>query len=395
MPRTPPGPVPSSFFPCLRDALRTSLCFIPTIVAVDVDVHASLPRVIAAIHPLRKIAGYLCRDYGYFGSYQARQQTPAPLYTPLSYSLMYLLPPSPTIDFQVEHYQQQIYGKYSTYILSNGSSSKMRLTWHHDSELDYIAVFGVGKLPYGSTEKNVPVNSGGALTYLPGTSRENAFNISTRSRRFWCSNHDPPPHCFIAELPPFVLHLLGTLLGLLAGLFLTAGALIVSMVKTISPLEVSGLRSLVACGYLIPLILYFRPKHDFGRRHFVELLGVSLVFCVKFTASSIGSTMLPLSEFSLLCNTVPVFTAFFGCALLTERCGLREWLSCIVVMLGVATTFVPNIVSGCNSSAAASKGATLTEGYFITVSSALCSAIALCWLRRLKEVSSSSCIKSD
>ncbi|OQR67337.1 hypothetical protein BIW11_02219 [Tropilaelaps mercedesae] len=247
---------------------------------------------------------------------------------------------------------------------------------------------GTSKLSYNTSGKHVPTHSGGVLAYQAGASGDNIFSMSTRSRRSCCSEHDPPPHWFTAEVPPLVLHLLGTFLGLLAGLFLTVGGLIISMVKTIRPLEVSGLRSLVACAYLIPLILYFRPKPDFGCSQFVELLGVSLVFCIKFATFSIGSTMLPLSEFSLLCNTVPVFTAFFGCALLAERCGLREWLSCIVVMLGVATTFVPNIVNGVNSSAAASKGTTLTEGYFMTVSSALCSATALCWLRRLKEVHS-------
>lgn len=56
-------------------------------------------------------------------------------------------------------------------------------------------------------------------------------------------------------------------------------------------------------------------------------------------------------------------------------------------MLGVATSFVPNLVSGSQMLAAKTfKQRELTEGYVITVTSALSSAIALCWLRRLKEV---------
>ncbi|XP_022711533.1 solute carrier family 35 member G2-like isoform X3 [Varroa jacobsoni] len=241
-------------------------------------------------------------------------------------------------------------------------------------------------LPYG---KNSGTYTGAVGSYSAGPSQDQLLSLSTRSRQSCCSEHDPPPRWFTPEMPPLIQHLLGTFLALLAGLFLTVGGLIISMVKTLSPLEISGLRSLVACVYLVPLLLYFRPKHDFGRSQFVELLGVSLVFCVKFATFSIGSTILPLSEFSLLCNTVPVFTAFLGCVLLAEHCGLREWLSCFVVMLGVATSFVPNLVSGSQMLAAKTfKQTELTGGYVITVTSALSSAIALCWLRRLKEVHS-------
>ncbi|XP_003744630.2 uncharacterized protein LOC100907856 [Galendromus occidentalis] len=215
------------------------------------------------------------------------------------------------------------------------------------------------------------------------------FTLSTRSRKSCCSEHDPPPHWFTVEIPPIVLHLLGTFLALLAGFFLSVGGLAIGKIRTLKPLEISGLRSLLACVYLTPLLLYFRPKHDFGKKMMLETLGVSFVFCVKFVTFSVGSTLLPLSEFSLLCNTVPVFTAFLGCLLLSEKCGFREWMSCLIVMLGVATTFLPRMIGGPPmTEAEAALKTEATEGYIVTAVSALSNAMALCWLRRLKEVHS-------
>lgn len=78
-----------------------------------------------------------------------------------------------------------------------------------------------------------------------------------------------------------------------------------------------------------------------GKTH-LELVALSAVFASKFLAFSWGSAHLPIAEFSVLANTVPIYTAVLGCVLLRERC-VKKALACALVTIGVITV----ILSAC------------------------------------------------
>lgn len=79
----------------------------------------------------------------------------------------------------------------------------------------------------------------------------------------------------------------------------------------------------------------------------LELIALSAVFASKFIAFSWGASHLPIAEFSLLANTVPIYTAALGCVLLRQWC-LKKALACAFVSIGVVTV----LLSACSNDTA-------------------------------------------
>ncbi|KAK8786903.1 hypothetical protein V5799_023320 [Amblyomma americanum] len=160
------------------------------------------------------------------------------------------------------------------------------------------------------------------------------------------------------------------------GLSISVGGLLIGLVEVIPPVAVSGLRCVCSVLYLLPVIALWRPQLLAEKGHRLGLAAVSVVLALRALTFTLGSSALPLAEFSLLINTMPVFAAIFGCAILEERCGPREMVAGLLVLCGVVVAFLPSLLL------ASDVGASIS-GIVITLSCALFQAMAFVILRRL------------
>lgn len=104
----------------------------------------------------------------------------------------------------------------------------------------------------------------------------------------------------------------GIIAALGTGLAISVGGLLISMVLMIQPLAVSGLRSLAAVFYLLPALAFWRPRLWPAPGYRLGLVAVAVVLSFRALTFTLGSVALPLAEFSLLLNTMPLFTAILG-----------------------------------------------------------------------------------
>ncbi|EEC08152.1 hypothetical protein IscW_ISCW006523 [Ixodes scapularis] len=104
----------------------------------------------------------------------------------------------------------------------------------------------------------------------------------------------------------------GIIAALGTGLAISVGGLLISMVLMIQPLAVSGLRSLAAVFYLLPALAFWRPRLWPAPGYRLGLVAVAVVLSFRALTFTLGSVALPLAEFSLLLNTMPLFTAILA-----------------------------------------------------------------------------------
>ncbi|XP_077533524.1 solute carrier family 35 member G1-like [Haemaphysalis longicornis] len=160
------------------------------------------------------------------------------------------------------------------------------------------------------------------------------------------------------------------------GLSISVGGLLIGLVQVIPPVAVSGLRCVGSVLYLLPVIALWRPQLLASKGNRLGLAAVSVVLALRALTFTLGSSALPLAEFSLLINTMPVFAAVFGCTILNERCGARELTAGLLVLCGVVVAFLPSMLLASEISAPIS-------GIVVTLSCALFQAMAFVILRRL------------
>ncbi|KAH7957519.1 hypothetical protein HPB52_019717 [Rhipicephalus sanguineus] len=164
--------------------------------------------------------------------------------------------------------------------------------------------------------------------------------------------------------------------ALATGLAISVGGLLIGLVEVIPPLAVSGLRCVCSVLYLLPVIALWRPQLLADKGHRLGLAAVSVVLAMRALTFTLGSSTLPLAEFSLLINTMPVFAAIFGCAILEERCGPREMAAGLLVLCGILVAFLPTLLL-------TPDVGTSISGIVITLACALFQAMAFVILRRL------------
>ncbi|KAH6934310.1 hypothetical protein HPB50_022902 [Hyalomma asiaticum] len=164
--------------------------------------------------------------------------------------------------------------------------------------------------------------------------------------------------------------------ALATGLAISVGGLLIGLVEVIPPLAVSGLRCVCSVLYLLPVIALFRPQLLADKGHRFGLGAVSVVLALRALTFTLGSATLPLAEFSLLINTMPVFAAIFGCAILEERCGPREMAAGLLVLCGILVAFLPTLLL-------TPDVGTSISGIVITLACAVFQAMAFVILRRL------------
>lgn len=104
----------------------------------------------------------------------------------------------------------------------------------------------------------------------------------------------------------------GIIAALGTGLAISGGSLLISLVEGIEPLAVAGLRSTCAIFYVLPALAFWRPRLIPEPGYRVSLVAVSVVLAMRALCFTLGSVFLPLAEFSLLLNTMPLFTAVLG-----------------------------------------------------------------------------------
>ncbi|XP_075541202.1 solute carrier family 35 member G1-like [Dermacentor variabilis] len=160
------------------------------------------------------------------------------------------------------------------------------------------------------------------------------------------------------------------------GLAISVGGLLIGLVEVIPPLAVSGLRCVCSVLYLLPVIALFRPQLLADKGNRIGLAAVSVVLALRALTFTLGSSTLPLAEFSLLINTMPVFAAIFGCAILEERCGPREMTAGLLVLGGILVAFLPTLLL-------TPDVGTSISGIVITLACAIFQAMAFVILRRL------------
>lgn len=164
--------------------------------------------------------------------------------------------------------------------------------------------------------------------------------------------------------------------ALATGLAISVGGLLIGLVEVIPPLAVSGLRCVCSVLYLLPVIALFRPQLLADKGNRFGLGAVSVVLAMRALTFTLGSATLPLAEFSLLINTMPVFAAIFGCAILEERCGPREMAAGLLVLCGILVAFLPTLLL-------TPDVGTSISGIVITLACAVFQAMAFVILRRL------------
>lgn len=160
------------------------------------------------------------------------------------------------------------------------------------------------------------------------------------------------------------------------GLSISVGGLLIGLVEVIPPVAVSGLRCVGSVLYLLPVIAFWRPQLLASQGNRLGLAAVSVVLALRALTFTLGSSAMPLAEFSLLINTMPVFAAVFGCSILNERCGARELTAGLLVLCGVVVAFLPSMLLAPEISAPIS-------GIAVTLSCALFQAMAFVILRKL------------
>ncbi|KAG0422664.1 hypothetical protein HPB47_001523 [Ixodes persulcatus] len=170
----------------------------------------------------------------------------------------------------------------------------------------------------------------------------------------------------------------GILAALGTGLAISVGGLLISMVLMIQPLAVSGLRSLAAVFYLLPALAFWRPRLWPAPGYRLGLVAVAVVLSCRALTFTLGSVALPLAEFSLLLNTMPLFTAILGCSLLGEKCGPREIASGLLVLFGAAVAFLPTLIMSPDATTSA-------VGIVVTLGCAFCQALSFVILRKLSD----------
>ncbi|KAM7310627.1 solute carrier family 35 member G1 [Ixodes scapularis] len=170
----------------------------------------------------------------------------------------------------------------------------------------------------------------------------------------------------------------GIIAALGTGLAISVGGLLISMVLMIQPLAVSGLRSLAAVFYLLPALAFWRPRLWPAPGYRLGLVAVAVVLSFRALTFTLGSVALPLAEFSLLLNTMPLFTAILGCSLLGEKCGPREIASGLLVLFGAAVAFLPTLIMS-------SDATTSAVGIVVTLGCAFCQALSFVILRKLSD----------
>lgn len=160
------------------------------------------------------------------------------------------------------------------------------------------------------------------------------------------------------------------------GLAISVGGLLISMVLMIQPLAVSGLRSTCAVFYVLPALAFWRPRLWPAAGSRLGLVAVAVVLSFRALTFTLGSVALPLAEFSLLLNTMPLFTAILGCSALGERCGAREIASGVLVLFGAAVAFLPTLLLSPDATTSA-------VGIVVTLGCAFCQALSFVILRRM------------
>ncbi|XP_003744840.1 solute carrier family 35 member G1 [Galendromus occidentalis] len=149
-------------------------------------------------------------------------------------------------------------------------------------------------------------------------------------------------------------------------------------------MQATGLRFLFAAVILLILIRIFRCQIEIDFGTHVKLVFLSLVLAARFIAFAVGSNSLPMAEFSLLANTVPIYTTAFGCVFLRER-SLKKALACAMATAGVITVCLPSFAG--NGVISFEQQSRKVIGYSSTLISALANAVALIWLRNLGSIS--------
>jgi drug/metabolite transporter (DMT)-like permease len=126
------------------------------------------------------------------------------------------------------------------------------------------------------------------------------------------------------------------LLLLAAALIWSTGGLLIKWVQW-SPLAISGMRSAIGALFLL---LVFRPRQFRLNRY---LVGGAVAYCVCVTCFVAANKLTSAANAILLQYTAPAHVAFFGYWFLGERPRRVDWLTLVMVFLGMLLFFFDDL----------------------------------------------------
>ncbi|MFZ1985658.1 MAG: EamA family transporter [Desulfatitalea sp.] len=126
------------------------------------------------------------------------------------------------------------------------------------------------------------------------------------------------------------------LLLLAAALIWSTGGLLIKWVQW-SPLAISGMRSAIGALFLL---LVFRPRHFRLDRY---LVGGAVAYAVCVTCFVAANKLTSAANAILLQYTAPAHVAFFGYWFLGERPRRMDWLTLVMVLVGMLLFFCDDL----------------------------------------------------
>lgn len=155
---------------------------------------------------------------------------------------------------------------------------------------------------------------------------------------------------------------------IIAAVFWSLGGVWIKMVQG-SPLGISGCRSLIAS--IIIWAYLWKPKFTFSLVQVLSAIAYSATV-ILFVASTKITTA---TNAILLQYTAPVYVAFLSVWLLKETIGRRDWISIVMVLIGMGIFFIGKLSLG-----------TLI-GNILAILSGITFALFIVLMRKQKDVS--------
>ena len=137
-----------------------------------------------------------------------------------------------------------------------------------------------------------------------------------------------------------------TLLALLVTLLWSTSWVLIKLGlrQSLPPLTFAGLRYMLACLCLLPLVLFNRKERSqlarLSRADWAWLVALGLVYYALTQGTQyLSLNYLPAALVSLLLNLTPIVVALGGLLLLGERPARVQWLGLLVTLAGVGVYF--------------------------------------------------------
>ena len=129
------------------------------------------------------------------------------------------------------------------------------------------------------------------------------------------------------------------ILMMITSILWSSGGILIKLV-TLSPLAVSGIRSLIAAAVIF---LYLKkPRFTWNK---YQLMGAAAYASMAMTF--VTATRLTTSANAVLLQyTAPIYVALLGSLILRERASLKDWITIAITLCGIILFFLDSFSSG-------------------------------------------------